>query len=111
MPKQKKLPGTQKENSAENKPSFFITDFDLYLFSHGTHYEVFKKLGAHIIEEDGHKGVHFAVWAPNAMEVSVVGDFNSWQAGKNKMSKLNEGGVWSLFIPGLGDGTLYKYAI
>lgn len=111
MPKSKKIRTPVENKQKKTQPSSFITDFDLYLFSHGTHYEIFHKLGAHFIEENGIKGIHFAVWAPNASDVSVIGDFNSWQSGKNKMLRLNDGGVWGLFIPGLGDGTLYKYAI
>jgi 1,4-alpha-glucan branching enzyme len=89
----------------------FITDYDLYLFAHGTHYKIYEKLGSHLMEVNGVKGVHFAVWAPNAESVSVIGDFNSWQENKHHMKRLNDGGVWSIFIPGIGEGELYKYAI
>ena len=93
----------------DNPP--FITDFDLYLIAHGTHYRIFDKLGAHKIEINGVWGIHFAVWAPNAEKVSVIGDFNKWNRNANPMTKLNDGGIWICFIPGLADGTLYKYAI
>jgi 1,4-alpha-glucan branching enzyme len=89
----------------------FISDYDLYLFSQSTHYQIYEKLGAHIITENGTDGVHFAVWAPNAFSVSVVGDFNGWNEQKHTMKKLNEGGVWALFIPDIEEGMLYKYAI
>jgi 1,4-alpha-glucan branching enzyme len=89
----------------------FLTDYDLYLISHGTHYKIYDKLGAHLYSNDGVDGVYFAVWAPNAAAVSVVGDFNRWNNEENKMNKLNEGGVWALFIPGLKAGTLYKFDI
>jgi 1,4-alpha-glucan branching enzyme len=89
----------------------FITDYDLYLFSHGTHYRIFDRLGAHLITHNGVEGVHFAVWAPNAESVSVIGDFNDWNVNKNKLQRLNEGGVWNLFIPGLEEDSLYKFAV
>jgi 1,4-alpha-glucan branching enzyme len=89
----------------------FITDYDLYLFAHGTHYKIYEKLGSHLTEFNGEKGVHFAVWAPNAESVSVIGDFNSWQENRHQMKRLNGGGVWSIFIPGIGEGEMYKYAV
>ncbi|MCX8027859.1 MAG: 1,4-alpha-glucan branching protein GlgB [Thermodesulfovibrionales bacterium] len=92
------------------KPSL-ITDFDLYLIGEGTHYKIFDKLGAHVVEMDGIKGVHFAVWAPNATRVSVIGDFNGWDGRRHPMSKRSTIGVWELFIPGLDEGALYKFEI
>ncbi len=89
----------------------FITDYDLHLFAQGTHYKVYEKLGARLTEVNGEKGVHFAVWAPNAEKVCVIGDFNDWQESKHNMTKLNEGGVWSTFIKGVNEGALYKYAV
>jgi 1,4-alpha-glucan branching enzyme len=89
----------------------FITDYDLHLFANATHYRVYDKLGAQLTEQNGKKGVNFATWAPNADEISVIGDFNGWKHGKNKMKKLNEGGVWSVFIPGIDEGAVYKYSI
>jgi 1,4-alpha-glucan branching enzyme len=88
-----------------------LTDYDVYLWSEGSHYRAYEKLGAHVTEENGVVGTHFAVWAPNARRVSVIGDFNGWKAGANPMRSVNSSGIWECFIPGLGPGTLYKYAI
>lgn len=93
------------------KNQSFLTDFDLHLFSEGTHSRIYEKLGAHIITVDGVKGTHFAVWAPNAASVAVIGDFNAWDASKNLMQPLAQTGIWSTFIAGLDEGTIYKYYI
>lgn len=95
----------------ESGNAAFISDVDVHLFSEGTHYRIYEKLGAHRLERDGVKGTHFAVWAPNAARVSVVGDFNEWNADKNPMVLNHSSGIWSAFIPALGHGTLYKYFI
>jgi 1,4-alpha-glucan branching enzyme len=87
-----------------------LTDFDLHLFAEGNHHRIYEKLGAHITEQDGVTGVYFAVWAPNARNVSVLGDFNSWDGRKHQMRK-GPSGVWELFIPSLGEGTHYKYEV
>lgn len=87
-----------------------ITDYDIYLFGEGNHYRIYEKLGAHVIELDGVKGVYFAVWAPNARNVSVIGDFNSWDGREHQMSKKKDM-IWELFIPDLDFGTHYKYEI
>ena len=89
----------------------FITEYDQYLFGDGTHYEIYKKLGAHLAKKDGQNGVYFAVWAPNARAVSVVGDFNDWSEGENPMTRLDPLGIYETFIPGLGEDELYKYVI
>lgn len=89
----------------------FITDFDIYLFGEGNHLKIYEKLGAHLIKFDGTEGVHFAVWAPNAKYVSVVGDFNEWNPSKNPMKLLGSSGIWATFIEGLKEGMLYKYYI
>ncbi len=92
-------------------PSIF-SDFDLYLFGQGTNYRVYEKFGAHLREVNGVSGVNFAVWAPNARSVSVIGDFNGWNRGEHPMrQRHNDLGVWECFIPNLGVGTIYKYAI
>ena len=88
-----------------------LSEFDLFLFHQGTNYRAYEMLGAHIMTQNGKQGVRFTVWAPHAKEVSVVGDFNNWDTRVNKMSKLGDGEIWNLFIPGLGAGTVYKYAI
>lgn len=89
----------------------FITDFDIYLFGEGNHLKIYEKLGAHLIKFNGTEGVHFAVWAPNAKYVSVVGDFNEWNPSKNPMKLLGSSGIWTTFIEGLKEGILYKYYI
>ena len=88
-----------------------LTELDLYLFNEGNHYEIYEKLGAHIREVDGVKGVNFAVWAPNARGISLVGDFNSWDGKATPMHKLIPSGVWELFIPGLAPGEKYKFKV
>ena len=88
-----------------------LTDFDLHLFAEGTHNRIFEKLGAHRIQVGSTTGVHFAVWAPNAEAVSVVGDFNGWDGRVHPMRKLIPSGVWELFLPGLPDGEKYKFQI
>ena len=89
----------------------FLTDFDLHLLAEGTHYRTYQKLGAHPAELDGQPGTHFAVWAPNARQVSVIGDFNAWRADANPMAFRAAAGVWECFAPGIGKGALYKYLI
>ena len=88
-----------------------LSDFDLHLFGEGTHNRIFDKLGAHRIRVGHASGVHFAVWAPNADHVSVVGDFNGWDGRVHPMRLLVPSGVWELFIPGLPDGEKYKFEI
>ncbi|MCL4222546.1 MAG: 1,4-alpha-glucan branching protein GlgB [Phycisphaerales bacterium] len=88
-----------------------MTAFDLHLFNEGTHSRLYERLGAHIIRRGERRGVHFAVWAPNAERVSVVGPFNGWVPGVHPMQPLASSGLWTLFIPDLGEGTLYKYHV
>ncbi len=88
-----------------------LTDLDLHLHAEGTHYRAYLKMGAHPTVIDGQEGVHFAVWAPNAEAVSVVGDFNNWDPRRHPMETGHGNGVWHLFIPGVRDGALYKYDI
>ena len=87
-----------------------LSDFDLHLHSEGTNYEGYNSFGAHPITVDGIAGTRFAVWAPNALLVSVVGNFNDWDTRRNPM-RQRTGGVWEIFIPGVGPGTAYKYAV
>ena len=98
-----------KENHMGNKKA--ITKDDCYLFGQGTHYEIYEKLGAHITEVDGVKGTHFAVWAPNAVNVAVIGDFNDWLGFDHNMKMENDSGIWELFVPEVGEGAMYKYVI
>ena len=88
-----------------------LSDFDLYLFGEGRHYGIYNKFGAHPRVRDGVAGTHFAVWAPNARRVSVVGSFNSWDGRKHAMQARGGSGVWELFIPGVTEGAQYKYEI
>jgi 1,4-alpha-glucan branching enzyme len=87
-----------------------LSDTDLYLHTEGTLHEAYRTLGAHIMEVDGATGVRFAVWAPNAISVTVAGEFNEWDIRRQPMRRRN-GGIWEIFIPGLGEGTAYKYNI
>lgn len=88
-----------------------LSDFDRHLISSGTHYELYRKLGANLVEHQGFKGVHFAVWAPNAHAVSVVGSFNSWDGRRNQMRMLGSSGIWEIFIPNIGENELYRFEI
>ncbi len=88
-----------------------ISQDDEYLFAEGTHYEIYKKLGAHLSVEDGREGVFFAVWAPNAATVHVIGDFNGWNETSHPMEKCGPGGIHKLFVPEVGEGAMYKYLI
>jgi 1,4-alpha-glucan branching enzyme len=84
-----------------------LTDYDLYLLGQGTHHRSYEKMGAHLVEG----GAHFAVWAPNAESVSIVGDFNEWKPGASSMQLRPQAGVWEAFVPGLDNGAGYKYHI
>ena len=88
-----------------------ITDFDLYLFGEGTHYRTYEKMGAHPMTIDGVEGVHFAVWAPNALRVSVIGWFNRWDGRHHPMQHRGNSGLWEIFIPNMMPGDLYKFEI
>jgi 1,4-alpha-glucan branching enzyme len=87
-----------------------LSDFDLHLHGEGTHYETYDMLGAHLVESEGVPGVRFAVWAPNAEVVSVIGDFNGWDSRRHPM-RLRTGGIWEFFLPNLPEGANYKYQI
>ena len=89
----------------------FITEVDRYLFNNGRHYEIFEKMGAHPKKYKGKNGMYFAVWAPHAEQIGVVGDFNSWDPEANAMKPLADSGIWEAFVPGIAAGELYKYAI
>ena len=104
---------TETGTATAQKPevSCFISDFDQYLFGQGNHYDIFRKLGAHLTEHEGQKGVHFAVWAPHAVAVHVIGEFNGWNETSHPMSRLDPLGIWEVFVPGVQLGCLYKYLI
>jgi len=87
-----------------------LTAFDLHLLGEGTHYKSYEKLGAHVRTHEGVKGVHFAVWAPNALRVSVVGNFNHWDGRRHPMRGCT-GGIWEIFLPEMGQGEVYKFEI
>ncbi len=96
---------------SKNREQVFISDVDRYLFSQGTHYEIYKKLGAHLSVEEGVEGTYFGVWAPNAKEVHLVGNFNGWNETSHPLENLEDGGVWGGFVPGIGEGEVYKFLI
>ncbi len=88
-----------------------ISDFDRHLFNAGEHWKIYEKLGSHLRDVDGHVGVNFAVWAPNAQSVQVIGDFNHWDGRSHCMQKQIPSGIWELFVPQIGTGQKYKYRI
>jgi 1,4-alpha-glucan branching enzyme len=88
-----------------------LGEIDLHLLGEGTHHKSFEKLGSKVTVIDGVKGVQFVVWAPNAKSISVAGEFNDWKEGAHPMTVIENSGYWGLFIPGLGEGTTYKYAV
>jgi 1,4-alpha-glucan branching enzyme len=88
-----------------------LSDLDLYLFNEGTHVRIYEKLGAHLAVREGLEGVEFAVWAPNADEVSVIGDFNAWDPARTPLLQRGSSGIWEGFVPGLRQGGHYKYSI
>ncbi len=89
-----------------------LSDYDIYLFKEGNHFSLYEKLGSHVIESEGVKGTCFAVWAPNAENVSVIGDFNGWDRHAHPLAPRWDGsGIWEGFVPGVGHGTIYKYHV
>jgi len=103
--------GTERETEDPYRFPSTLSDYDLYLLGEGAHYRVYDKLGAHLVTLEGTPGVRFAVWAPNARRVSVVGDFNAWDGRVHPMRLHPSNGIWELFIPGLGIGALYKFEV
>ncbi len=109
--KGKKLKSEKNESSVVESFSL-LTEFDINLFKAGKHYRLYEKLGSHLVEHNGIKGVYFAVWAPNARYVSVVGNFNSWEKNAHPLSARWDGsGIWECFVPHIGNGEVYKYFI
>ncbi len=96
---------------AFKKEEIFISDADCFLFGQGTHYDIYRKLGAHVTEVGGREGVFFAVWAPNATSAYVIGDFNGWDENKNPMEKMVDHGIFTTFIPGVKEGDMYKFLL
>ena len=86
-------------------------ELDQYLFGNGTHYELYKKMGAHLVTVDGVKGVYFAVWAPHAKSVSVIGEFNEWDLNADMMQRHDPMGIYTKLVPGAKEGQLYKFCI
>ncbi|MEJ0029754.1 MAG: 1,4-alpha-glucan branching protein GlgB [Bacteroidota bacterium] len=103
----------KKPRSEDTQTSFsLLTDFDIHLFKTGKHFKLYEKMGAHLVSPQGKSGTFFAVWAPNAKEVSVIGNFNHWQKGHHKLTpRWDESGIWEGFFPGLHQGEAYKYSI
>ncbi len=104
---------TKKEEAPQMPESFtLLTDFDIHLFRTGKHFKLYDKLGAHPAEFKGEAGTYFAVWAPNARAVSVIGNFNYWQSGQHNLNpRWDESGIWEGFFPGVNKGEAYKYAV
>ena len=95
----------------KQKKEYEIGELDQYLFGQGNHYEIYKKLGAHYIKDGKTEGVYFAVWAPNAKSVSVIGDFNAWDEKACPMERNEPLGIYTAFVPGVQLGALYKFSI
>jgi 1,4-alpha-glucan branching enzyme len=98
-------------SATQEHSSTLLTPYDLHLFNEGKHSRLFEKFGAHVLEMDGRRGTYFAVWAPNAERISVVGDFNGWNPDSHPMNPRENSGVWEAFLPGLDQGATYKYHI
>ena len=88
-----------------------LSEFDRHLFGAGTHYEIYEKMGGRLMTHEGAKGAAFSVWAPNAKAVSVIGDFNNWDARRSPMRRLGESGIWELFLPAAAEGDKYKFHV
>ncbi len=112
MAKKTAPPPSPPDKPAAKEGFSLITEFDIYLFKSGKHFKLYEKLGAHVVEHDGVVGTFFAVWAPNAQRVSVIGDFNYWKADQYMLkARWDESGIWEGFFPGIGEKTAYKFAI
>ena len=108
----KKTASPKKEPPKVIHGPSLLTDDDVYLFREGSHFRLYDKLGSHTTEVDGRKGTLFAVWAPNAKHVSVIGDFNGWNPSEHPLApRWDSSGIWEGFIPDLHKGAIYKYHI
>src|SRR5688500_9893782 len=106
------MPVTPPTTTIQTSPRSPITDHDLPLFNEGTHFRLHEKLGAHAgTNEEGETGVWFAVWAPNAERVSVIGDWNGWDKREDPLAVRGGSGIWELFVPGVENGAHYKFHI
>ena len=111
IPLEKKFGQSGKYIIEPNEETVFISEADQYLFAQGTHYDIYKKLGAHVSEENGEKGVYFAVWAPNAKEIYLVGEFNNWSGVTHPMENIDDSGIWNIFTDDININGLYKYNV
>ena len=102
---------TKKNEEKKKLQPFEIGELDQYLFGQGTHYEIYKKLGAHRVKMNGKEGVYFAVWAPHAKRVSVIGEFNEWDFDADYMERQDPIGIYTCFVPGVKEGDMYKFCI
>ncbi len=109
--KKNQVPDQPADNPAVIYDNSLLSEDDLYLFNEGKHYRLYKKLGAHLMTAGDTRGTHFAVWAPNAEKVSVVGDFNGWNIQSHPLRPREQSGIWEGFIPGVDQGAVYKYHI
>jgi 1,4-alpha-glucan branching enzyme len=110
-PEPGRRPKLKRGNRAKPPEATLLTEDDLYLFNEGTDYRIYEKLGAHPFTVNGQPGTYFAVWAPDAKQVSVIGDFNGWDRAAHPLQPRGQSGIWEGFIAGVGRGTLYKYHI
>ena len=109
--RKKPAPSSAGRTRKKREPSeiTFLGEQDLFLFNEGTHFRLYEKLGAHLLTVDGVEGTYFAVWAPDAAHVSVMGEFNGWEKTSHPLSPQGQSGIWERFFPGIGKGTIYKY--
>src|SRR5271168_1983632 len=99
------------ETASPKSGTALLTAHDLYLFNEGTYYRAYEKLGAHLTTSGAEPGTSFGVWAPNARQVSVIGNFNGWNPGSHPLQMRENSGIWEGFVPGVGKGSAYKYHI
>lgn len=112
--KKDSIPKPTKTKARKKSPPTEVTllgEQDLHFFNEGTHFRLHEKLGAHLLEVDGMKGTYFAVWAPNAKQISVIGEFNNWDKTSHPLHPKGQSGIWERFFPGVGKGTVYKYHV